>query len=87
MKTITFTITDPLGIHARPAGLLVKQVMKFQCATTIATATKSVDARRLMAVMGLGAKTGDVITMTFDGEEEAEAAEALDVFCRDTLAS
>lgn len=87
MKTFTFTITDPLGIHARPAGLLVKQISKFQSAVTIGTSVKTVDARRLMAVMGLGAKCGDEIAMTFDGADEAEAAEALKQFCLETLAS
>lgn len=87
MKTFSFTITDPLGIHARPAGLLVKALKPFTCNVTLATPSKSADARRLMAVMGLGAKTGDVMTMTFDGADEAEAAEALEKFCKETLAS
>ncbi|MEG0803876.1 MAG: HPr family phosphocarrier protein [Pygmaiobacter sp.] len=87
MKSFTFTITDPLGIHARPAGLLVKQVAAFQSSATIATEAKSVDARRLMAVMGLGAKTGTAVTMTFEGADEEAAATALEAFCRETLAT
>ncbi len=87
MKTFTFTITDPLGIHARPAGMLVKEVSKYSSAVTIATPAKSVDARRLMAVMGLGAKTGDTITLTIEGEDEDFAAKALELYCKELLAS
>lgn len=87
MKTFSFTITDPLGIHARPAGLLVKALQPFTSAATIATEKKSVDARRLMAVMSLGAKTGDQVTMTFEGADEDAACEALQKFCGETLAS
>lgn len=85
MKTFRYTITDPLGIHARPAGLLVKKVAAFQSKAAIQKGDKEVDARRLMSLMGLGVKAGDEIVMTFDGPDEQEALEAVEAFVRETL--
>ena len=57
MKEFTYTITDEQGIHARPAGLLVKEAAGFASAITIEKDGKKVDAKRILGVMGLGAKT------------------------------
>ena len=53
MKTFTYTIKDDLGIHARPAGLLVKTAKNFNSEITIAKDGKSVNALKLMALMDL----------------------------------
>ncbi|MBP3651992.1 MAG: HPr family phosphocarrier protein, partial [Clostridia bacterium] len=60
MKNFTYTITDPLGIHARPAGLLAKAAKVY--ADTVITVEKNgnaVKASQLMKLMGLGVKQGD----------------------------
>ena len=57
MKEFKYVITDPEGIHARPAGILVKQAAGYQSAVTIAKGEKSADAKRIFGVMGLGVKT------------------------------
>ena len=62
MKTIEYTITDELGIHARPAGMLVKEAAKFQSKIMVASPKKEVDAKRIMGVMSMGAKKGDPLT-------------------------
>ena len=85
MKTIEYTITDALGIHARPAGLLVKEAGKFASKIMIASPKKEVDAKRIMGVMGLAIKKGDVLTMTFDGPDEDAAAAALEAFLKENL--
>ena len=85
MQTFTYTITDELGIHARPAGMLCKAAGKFPCKVTIGTAAKTVDAKRIMGVMGLCVKHGDTVTIACDGPQEAEAAGALEQFFKDTL--
>ena len=54
MKTVEYTIKDALGIHARPAGLLVKEAGKFASKIMIASPKKEVDAKRIMGVMSLG---------------------------------
>lgn len=77
MKQITFTVTDPQGVHARPAGVLIKKIKEFQCAATISKDDKTADARKMFAVPGLGIKCGESITLTFDGADEEQAASAL----------
>ena len=54
MKTIEYTIKDALGIHARPAGLLVKEAGKFGSKILIARPKKEVDDTRILGVMSLG---------------------------------
>ena len=54
MKEIKYTITDPLGIHARPAGLIVKLAAGFKSAITLDNGAKKADAKRIMAVMSMG---------------------------------
>ena len=74
MKEIKYIITDELGIHARPAGLLVKKLAEFPGEVRIGTPQKMVDGKRIFAVMSLGLKQGDEITLTFDGAGENDAA-------------
>jgi len=83
--TITYIIADELGIHARPAGKLVKESASFPCDVKIGTPEKMVDAKRIMGVMGLALKQGDELTMTFSGEKEADAATALTKFLKENL--
>lgn len=68
-----YVIKDSLGIHARPAGLLVAEAKKYKSAVTIEAKGKKADAKRIFAVMSLGVKCGDVITVLCEGED-AEAA-------------
>lgn len=82
MKEFNYTITDPQGIHARPAGMLVKEAAKFQSAITIEKDGKTGDAKRIFAVMGLAAKCGNTITVTVDGSDEDEAAKAIEEFLK-----
>ena len=85
IKTFTNTIKDDLGIHARPAGLLVKTAKNFNSEITIAKDGKSVNALKLMALMGLGVKCGDTITVTVSGEDEESAASAMEEFFKSNL--
>ena len=79
MKTFNYTITDEVGIHARPAGLLAKKAKEFESVCTIEKGGKSVNITKLMALMGLGVKKGDTVT------DEDKAAEALKAFFEETL--
>ncbi len=76
MKTFDYTITDPEGIHARPAGILVKEAGKFASKITMAKDGKEVDAKRIFGIMGLGVKKGNTVTVKVEGEDE-EAAYSL----------
>ncbi|MDY2589780.1 MAG: HPr family phosphocarrier protein [Agathobacter sp.] len=85
MQEIKYTITDEMGIHARPAGLFVKEAAAFPCSVTIEKDGREVDAKRILGVMGLGVKCGQEITLRCDGEKEAEAIEALEKFLKENL--
>ena len=85
MQEIKYTITDEMGIHARPAGLVVKEAAAFPCSVTIEKDGREVDAKRILGVMGLGVKCGQEITLRCDGEKEAEAIEALEKFLKENL--
>ena len=87
MKQFTYTITDPVGIHARPAGKLAKAAKALDSTVTISKAdgSKSAVATKLMAVMGLGVKTGETITFTIEGGDEEASAAAMEQFCKDNM--
>ena len=85
MKEFVYTITDPQGIHARPAGLFVKEAAKFPCSVSVGKDGNAVDGKRLLALMGLGIKQGQEITLRCEGEQEAEAMEALSDFLQKNL--
>lgn len=85
MKTFVYIITDPEGIHARPAGLLVKEANKFKSNIIIDKDEKKADAKRIFAVMGLAAKKGQEIRITVEGEDETAAINALEAFLKENL--
>lgn len=85
MKESTFVIRDALGIHARPAGLLVKAAAPFQSRLTLEVNGKTADAKRIMAVMSMGAKKGMTLKITAEGEDEDEAIHAIEAFLEQNL--
>ena len=85
MKTFQYTITDPIGLHARPAGTLVKEVKKYESNVTITKDGKSCDATKLMMLMGLGVKCGDTITVEILGTDEETASVELEAFFKANL--
>lgn len=85
MKEFTYTITDPEGIHARPAGELVKAAKAFSCNIKMIKDGKEGDCKRIFGIMGLGVKQGMEVRMTFDGEDETEASEAVEKFMKENL--
>lgn len=86
MKQFTYTITDPVGIHARPAGLLAKTAKTLDGTVTVEKiGGKSAMATKLMAVMGLGIKQGDTISVTVEGGDEESNAAVMEQFFKDNL--
>lgn len=85
MKEFKYTIKDAQGIHARPAGLLVKEAATFPCKVTLSGNGKSVDAKRILGVMSLGIKCGSEVTIQTDGDQEEEAATKLQEFMEANL--
>ena len=86
MKEFTHTITNEIGLHARPAGNLVKLVKTFSSSVTVEKEGKApVSARALMKVMGLGAMKGDTVKLVIEGEDEDAAFESIQKYMQENL--
>lgn len=85
MKQFTYVITDEIGIHARPAGLLVKEAKKYQSTIILTCNGKSAAASKLMAVMGMGVKHADTVEVSVEGPDEDTAFEEMQKFFRENL--
>lgn len=85
MRTFEYTITDEVGIHARPAGLLVKEVKNYDSVIKVTKDGKSAEAKKLMALMGLGVKKGDTVTVSVEGGDEDTVAAKMEEFFRNNL--
>lgn len=85
MKEFSYTITDPQGVHARPAGVLVKEAAKYQSSITIEKGDKTGDAKRIFAVMGLAVKCGNTVNIKVEGPDEEEAAKAVEEVLKSNL--
>ena len=77
MKEFKHVIADPMGMHARPAGMLVKAAGNFSSKVTVSAPTGTADGKRLMALMRLAAKQGMALTVTVEGSDEEKAAAEL----------
>lgn len=85
MKEIKYVITDELGMHARPAGQLVKVAASCPCDVKVAANGNVVDAKRIMGVMRLAAKKGQELTITCEGTDEEACAAKLEEFLKENL--
>ena len=86
MKSFDYVITDPVGIHARPAGILVKEVKNYKdSVVTLTKGEKSVNLLKLMALMQLGVKQGDTVTVSVEGGDEAAVCTAIEDFFKANL--
>lgn len=86
MKEFTYTVNDPLGLHARPAGMLAKAAKPFaDTVITITKGEKTVKATQLMMLMSLAVKNGDSVTVKAEGAAEDEAIAAMEKFFQDNL--
>lgn len=85
MKSFNYVINDESGLHARPAGALVKLAKCFTSEILIEKDGKAVNALKLMALMGLGIRRGDTVSVTVTGADEAEAVTAVENFFREKL--
>ena len=80
MKEFKHVIQDPMGLHARPAGMLVKACAGYANKVTVIAPTGKADAKRLMGIMRLAAKQGMELTITVEGADEEKAAAELQAF-------
>ena len=85
MRELTYIITDELGLHARPAGLLVNDATRFDCNVSIKSGTKLVDGKSILGVMTLGLRQGAELNIIFEGKEEDECLKAIKAFLEENL--
>ncbi len=85
MKEFSYTVKDKVGIHARPAGLIVKLCKEFKSEIYIKKDEKEVKADKLIAIMSLGIKEGDTVTVFINGEDEEKAYRAVYSFFESNL--
>lgn len=78
MQSRKTTITATAGMHARPAGELVKLIKGFAGSrVTIATAAKSVNAASMLSLLSLGLKQGTELCVSVEGGDEAAVLDAV----------
>ena len=85
MKEFKYTITDPEGIHARPAGELVKAAKQFTSTIKLTKDGKSGDCKKIFGIMGLAVKNGQEVTISVEGPDEEEASKKVKEFLETTM--
>ena len=85
MTECIYTIKSAYGLHARPAGQLVRLVKPYASTVTMLLGENSCDMRRLMALMAMGVKQGDTITIRAEGEDEAACIAELSRFLAENV--
>lgn len=85
MKKFEYVIKDEVGIHARPAGMLVKEAKKHKSKIVLGKDGRTAEATKLMAVMGLGVKCGQTVEVEIAGPDEEDAYESVKAFLEENL--
>jgi phosphocarrier protein len=77
MVTFNYVIKDDLGIHARPTGILIREVKKYNSIITFSHGEKKASGEGLFAIMKLSVKHGNTLGVTVEGDDEEKAAAAI----------
>ena len=85
MKEIIYTVKDPMGFHARPAGMLVKLSKEYSSEISVSKDGQMISAGRLFALMALGIKCGEEIKLIISGDDEEKAARDREEFLENNL--
>ena len=85
MKEFEFLVTDPQGIHGRPAGLLVKEAKKFESNISVFKGARKGDLKKIFTVMALGVKQGETIKVQVEGADEEQAASTVEAFLKENF--
>ena len=85
MVKFMFVVHDEMGLHARPAGALVKEAAKCSSKVTLRKGDKTGDAKKIFNVMGLSIKANEEVEITVEGENEQEEATALEAFIKENI--
>jgi phosphocarrier protein len=85
MREISYTITDPDGVHARPAGKFVELMQRYSSDITITRGDKTIDAKKLFALMKMRVKPGETIEVKAEGDDEETATASALGFLKEHL--
>ena len=85
MQKYTYVITAVQGIHARPAGQLVNVAKKYESQIMISAKEKTADLKKILALMSLGVKQNEEVTVSVTGTDEAVAVKELKQFFANNL--
>lgn len=85
MKQLKYVLTDPDGIHARPAGEFINLIKELGVSVTISLGDKRADAGKIFEIMKLGAVRGDELNFSISGNDEEKACEQIEAFLKDNL--
>lgn len=77
MKEQQIKVINSLGIHARPASMIVQTAIKFKSQVSIIKEGTTADAKSIMNVLMLGAECGTTVTVRANGPDEQEAVKAV----------
>ncbi|HHV58399.1 MAG TPA: HPr family phosphocarrier protein [Firmicutes bacterium] len=80
MQQQSVTLTNQLGLHARPAAAFVQKANQYRAAVRIRAGEKEADAKSILSVLALGARQGSTVTLTADGPDEEQALAELAAF-------
>lgn len=81
MKRFEYTLTNPMGLHMRPAGIMVNRLAKTSCGVTLHCGARDANAKSILSVMAMSAKCGERVIVDVSGEgEEALSRELEDFF-------
>lgn len=85
MQEFTYTIKDKIGIHARPAGMLVQMAKEAKSKITMECKDKSADLKKIFALMALSVKCGDTVKVMVSGEDEEQVCEKIKKYLTENL--
>lgn len=85
MKRLKHQIADPIGVHARPAERLAQAAGAFQSRIVIAANGHETEAIYPMSVLGMNIRHGDTVTVTIEGSDEEQAAQAIADVLKESL--
>jgi phosphocarrier protein len=85
MQEVTITIHNQVGLHGRPAALFVRTANQFKSSVTVMKGKQTASAKSILSVLALGVNQGAAITVKAEGEDEAQAIEAICLLARDNF--
>ncbi|MCQ2604467.1 MAG: HPr family phosphocarrier protein [Spirochaetia bacterium] len=86
MKSFEYTVTSPFGLHARPAGALVKTAKSYPgTEITLERNGKTVNCTYLLKLMALGIKHGDTVKINVSGKNEDSVSVDIEKFFRENF--